>query len=224
MLGSVEEIAGYLLQRTWTLVRFDSPCLFTAENPVVHINPRGDTAGFGVLPAERMYMPVSPTHALVLSHPWTSWPERCVNGTVELARRLNWAMLNYPTNEHLLMHPDVAAHPLPTVGTLAAAPDLWWPWGEDPESEPPRSCRSRRGRSGPTRIGCLVGLDPPARARLIRGRRIGAVHAVAARQRCLHQQPEQRAANQNRPRRGRRPSSQRHGSYKRTRAGVLRPA
>ncbi len=137
MLSSVTDIAGYLAQRTWTLARFDEPCLFAGEEPVLLINPSGETGGFGVVTAERIYMPVSPTTALLLSHPWTSWPERRVHGTRELAQRLNWAMLNYSTNEHLLMRPDVVAHPLPGVVTLAQARDAWWPWGEDPKSAPP---------------------------------------------------------------------------------------
>ena len=39
MFSSVQEIAEVIYKRTWTLVRFDSPCLFTGEHPFVHINP-----------------------------------------------------------------------------------------------------------------------------------------------------------------------------------------
>ena len=89
ILAPVDEVAGYLSARTWTLVRFAKPCLLTAENPVVHITPRDDSSGYGVATAERMYMAVSPTRGLVLSHPWSSWPEAIVDGTEALAERLN---------------------------------------------------------------------------------------------------------------------------------------
>jgi hypothetical protein len=83
-LSSVLEIAELLAKRTWTLVTFQLPCLLTAENPVVHINPSGDSMGYGVVTAERLYMPVSPTSGLLLSHPWTDWPEALLSGRVIL--------------------------------------------------------------------------------------------------------------------------------------------
>jgi hypothetical protein len=35
-------------------------------------DPSGESTGYGVPTAEQLYMPVSTTHALVMSHPWTS--------------------------------------------------------------------------------------------------------------------------------------------------------
>jgi len=105
LLAPIADVADLLLVRTWTLVVFQTPCLFTGEHPVVHINPRGESHGYGVMTAERLYMPVSTTTALVLSHPWAGWPESVVRGTEELARRLNWAMLTHPSNGELLLHP-----------------------------------------------------------------------------------------------------------------------
>ena len=135
MLATIAPIAERLLMRTWTLVTFPEPCLFTGEHPVVHITPYADSMGYGVATAERLYMPVSTTTALVLSHPWAGWPEAVVHGTEELARRLNWAMLSHPSNRELLLHPDVAQHPLPSLTELAK--DTHWPWGPDPASAPP---------------------------------------------------------------------------------------
>ena len=132
MLSSVQEIAEIIDMRTWTPARFDSPCLFTGEHPFVHINPSGDSLGFGVATAEQLYLPTSPTQALVLSHPWTSSPDGRVDGTIELATRLNWAMLSHPSNQELLLHLDVPSHPLPSP-TLLARNDVW-PWGADPEA------------------------------------------------------------------------------------------
>jgi hypothetical protein len=135
MLATIAPIAEMLLMRTWTLVIFPEPCLFTGEHPVVHINPSGDSLGYGVATAERLYMPVSTTTALVLSHPWAGWSEAVVWGTEELARRLNWAMLTHPANRELLLHPDIKQHPLPSPTELAK--DAHWPWGPDPASAPP---------------------------------------------------------------------------------------
>jgi len=135
MLASIAGVAQMLLKRTWTLVIFPEPGLFTGEHPVVHINPDGDSTGYGVATAERLYMPVSTTTALVLSHPWSGWPETVVHGTQELARRLNWALLTQPANRELLLHPDVSQHPLPSPTDLAR--NAHWPWGPDPDSAPP---------------------------------------------------------------------------------------
>ena len=123
------------MKRTWTQVKFPEPCLFSGENPVVLINPSGESTGFGVSTAERIYMPVSPSRALVLSHPWSSW-EGHMPGTTELSQQLNWAMLMYPGNRELLLHPDAASYPLPRPGLLHDAKS-WWPWGEDPETKMP---------------------------------------------------------------------------------------
>lgn len=135
-LSSIADLADMLLaQRTWTLVVFAEPCLFTGENPVVHINPSGEPLGYGVVTAERLYMPVSTTVALVLSRSWAGWPESVVEGTQELAQRLNWAMLTQPSNFELLLDPDVEKHPLPSIAELSE--DAHWPWGSDPDSAAP---------------------------------------------------------------------------------------
>jgi hypothetical protein len=133
-LSPVADIAGLLLKRTWSLVEFDEPCLFTGEHPVVRINPSGDSGGYGVVTAEQLYMPVSTTNALVLSHPWTAWPEARIYGNAQLAQRLNWAMLTQPSNFELLLHPDVEAHPLPSPTVLLRDPH--WPWRPDSDSLP----------------------------------------------------------------------------------------
>jgi len=165
MLSSVDEVAELLHMRTWTLARFASGCLFTGEHPVVEINPSGESTGSGVMTAERIYMPVSATVALVLSHPWTNWPERVVNGTTDLAERLNWAMLSHPSNTELLLDPNVPSHPLPSPALLATG--KWWPWGKDPESEPPVFLDYLPSRpvpkAEPVSAGTLIGDPLPAR-------------------------------------------------------------
>jgi hypothetical protein len=85
--------------------------------------------GYGVATAEQIYLPVSTTHSLVLSTPWAGWPDALVTGTEDLARRLNWAVLSFPTSEELLLHPDIESHPLPGADVLSRADR--WPWPED---------------------------------------------------------------------------------------------
>ena len=135
LLGSITEVAELIAKRTWTLVELDEPCLFTSDYPLVHITPFPDSMGYGVITAERLYLPITPSLALVLSHPWTSWPEARVSGTRLLAERLNWATLVHPNSSELLCHPDVEHHALPGLSVLQSG--KYWPWGADPESEPP---------------------------------------------------------------------------------------
>lgn len=114
------------------LVRFERPCLFSGEHPVVHIV--GATGGYGIATAERFHFPISTDRSLVLSHPWSNWPERAVYGMAELARRLNWATFTHPANRELLMHPEVTNHPLPGIAALDRG-GLRWPWGKDADVE-----------------------------------------------------------------------------------------
>jgi hypothetical protein len=136
LLSSIDEMAELLARRTWTLVSFEEPCLFTGEHPVIHVT--GAEGGYGVVTAEQFHFPVCPSRTLVLSHPWTSWPEGRVNGSRELAERLNWATYVHPANEELLTHPETAAHPLPSLAVLERG-GLDWPWPQDPDALPPPS-------------------------------------------------------------------------------------
>lgn len=133
-LSPIAEIAEVLERRAWTLVRLDEPCLVTSENPVVMINPSGQS-GWGAATAERLYLPLDPSSGLVLSHPWAGWPEATICGGVELARRLNWSQISYPINAEIVLHPDTGAHPLPGAAILAGGGR--WPWPPDPDCEPP---------------------------------------------------------------------------------------
>lgn len=143
-LAGVEKIAELLYLRTWTLVRFDATCLVTGEEPFTFINPHGESWGYGVKTAEQMYLPVSPTRGLLLSHPWTSWPESLIDGTPDLAMRLNWAILSDQTNEAVVTHPDAERHPLPGVSLLSRPRP--WPWPADPESAGPVWLQLASGR------------------------------------------------------------------------------
>lgn len=136
LLSPIDEVAELLARRIWTLISFEEPCLFTGEHPVVHVT--GSGGGYGVVTAEQFHFPVSPSRALLLSHPWTSWPEGRVRGTPALAERLNWATYIHPANEELLVHPEIPEHPLPSLAVLERG-GLSWPWPQDPDALPPPS-------------------------------------------------------------------------------------
>jgi hypothetical protein len=131
LLGGIGEIAEILLKRKWTLITLDEPGFFTGEHPVVHVNARPHDLGYGVATADQLHFPISPTHGLVMSHPWEDWPEGVVAGSRELVERLNWATFTHPSNRQLLLHPDVVEHPLPSPGRLASKG--FWPWAHQPE-------------------------------------------------------------------------------------------
>jgi Protein of unknown function (DUF4238) len=136
LLSPVDEMAELLARRTWTLVAFDKPSLFTGGHPVVHVT--GAEGGYGVVNAEMFHFPVSPERTLLLSHPWSSWPEGTVRGSRRLAEQLNWATLVHPANVEILAHPDVAGHPLPSLATFRKG-SFRWPWPPDPGASPPPS-------------------------------------------------------------------------------------
>jgi hypothetical protein len=89
------------------------------ERPSGHGYEPSGQPGYGVATADQIYLPVSTPHGLVLSNPWAGWPDALVNGTEELARRLNWAVLSHPPSEELVLHPDIHSHPLPGAAVLS---------------------------------------------------------------------------------------------------------
>lgn len=111
MTGPIDEITPLVAARTWTLVTFDQPCLFTSEAPVTLWNADG-WAALGT--ADDIALPVSTTKALVLSWPESGLAEGLLPASEEFAARLNQRTLYWPLSEHLLLSLDVEAHPLPT--------------------------------------------------------------------------------------------------------------
>jgi hypothetical protein len=136
LLAGVDEYADLLMRRTWTLLRFAEPALFTGEHPIVHVP--GASGGFGIVTAERFHFPISTQVALVLSHPWSSWPEDFVVADTSDAARLNWATFTHPANGELMMHPEASGHPMPRPSFLLAF-GIRWPWGTDPDALTPPS-------------------------------------------------------------------------------------
>jgi hypothetical protein len=106
-----------ILDRIWTLVGFEQPCLFTSDEPVTMV--RGTRAA-ALGTADDIALPVSTTNALVLS-----WPDAGLNETVlpageDSAARLNERMLWWPPARGLLVSLDVATHPLSSDLSLAS--------------------------------------------------------------------------------------------------------
>jgi hypothetical protein len=131
LLSGVDQIAEILLKRKWALIALDEPGFFTGEHPVVHVNAERHDLGYGVATADQLHFPVSPSHSLVMSHPWEDWPEGVAVGSRELAERLNWATFTHGANGLLLAHPDISDHPLPSAGLLLRKG--FSPWADRPE-------------------------------------------------------------------------------------------
>jgi hypothetical protein len=92
-------------------------------------SPTDHMYGIGPATADEVRLPISPTHALVLTPPEPgrnpfdrSNREHTYAGTRAAARRLNWGTLTFPPSERLLLSPDVEQHPLPATLTQANGP------------------------------------------------------------------------------------------------------
>jgi hypothetical protein len=118
MLDPIDGGAELLFGRTWTLVRFSEPCLFTSEEPVIF------GGGGGIAMADDIRLVVSPTSALVLSWPGRGLEENVLQGRREDAERINAQTLEWPPSRHLLLAPTVAAHPLPSEFSCEDCADL----------------------------------------------------------------------------------------------------
>jgi hypothetical protein len=115
-VGSIDVAAQSILERTWALVSFERPCLFTSDEPVTMVS---GTRPAALGTADDIALPVSSTKALVLT-----WPDACLNETVlpvgqDFAARLNERMLWWPPAKGLLVSLDVKTHPLPDDLSLA---------------------------------------------------------------------------------------------------------
>jgi hypothetical protein len=80
LFGTVEEIAGLLMPRSWTLVRFRTPSLFTSAHPVIFIYMNPALPAYGVAIADQIYLPVSTTHGLASRPPGRAGPTRSSTG------------------------------------------------------------------------------------------------------------------------------------------------
>jgi hypothetical protein len=109
-VAPVEAVAESILGRTWTLVSFERPCLFTSDEPVTMVSgKRAEAVGT----ADDIALPVSTTKALVLSWPGSGLDETTLVAHDDFAARLNERTLWWPPTRGLLVSLEVASHPLP---------------------------------------------------------------------------------------------------------------
>lgn len=110
-MGSIDEVTELLLQRTWTLVSFEEPCLFTSDEPVTMVSGKRMAA---VGTADDIALPVSTTKALVLSWRDSGLGETLLQAGDDFAARLNERTLWWPPARSLLVSLDIQRHPLPS--------------------------------------------------------------------------------------------------------------
>lgn len=112
-----EELTNIFFMMDWQRAVFTTPCLFSVtywREP----DPSGTFYGIGPLTADEVLFPVSPTCAIVLTHPplgtdphSVGLRDRSLTPTTAHARHINWATLEW--NRELLLGPDTPSHPLP---------------------------------------------------------------------------------------------------------------
>lgn len=124
------DLAEPLSRYSWTLVAFDEPGLFASEQPVLLLprEPPPAFRGVGLIDADIIYVPVSPTYALALTQPpylltiHGAAKDKIHYGDRLLAAKLNYRMLTAPRSEHILTSTDTRVHPLPSCAAQAAFP------------------------------------------------------------------------------------------------------
>jgi hypothetical protein len=109
-VGPIETVTEYILARTWTLVSFQRPCLFTGDEPVTMVSGKRMAA---VGTADDIALPVSTTKVLVLSWPDSGLAETVLHKGDDFAARLNERTLWWPPTRSFLVSLDVQSHPLP---------------------------------------------------------------------------------------------------------------
>jgi hypothetical protein len=122
-----EQMTNIFYMMDWALITFEEHWLFTGPEPLNYWRrPTGipDFRGIGPVTADEVQIPISPTSALVLTHPprrtdpaTVGDRDRVLQGDHAAARRINWVTLLW--NDVLLMPPDATEHPLPATQAQA---------------------------------------------------------------------------------------------------------
>lgn len=115
---ALEEMTAIFFQMSWKLLRFAEPCLFTSDHPVRYWrepSPLDRMGGIGPMTAREVRIPLSPSAALVLTHPFEidEVDDGEHQSDVAVARCLNRDLIQWPASKQWLTSPDVPAHPLP---------------------------------------------------------------------------------------------------------------
>jgi uncharacterized protein DUF4238 len=115
----------------WALITFEEPWLLTGPEPLNYWRrslDAPDMMGIGPITSDEVQLPLSPTAALVLTHPphgtdpnTVGDRDRVIRGGRRAARRINWVTLLW--NDVLLLSPDAEEHPLPVIQSQAEAAD-----------------------------------------------------------------------------------------------------
>lgn len=116
MLSPIEDLAGIFFDFGWQIVRFEKPCLLTAEEPISYWRPPSPGLvgrGIGPLTSDEVRLPIAPTVALVLTHPRLGFRDRIGTGSQKAAARLNFLTWNFRPGQPLVLCPDIEGHPLP---------------------------------------------------------------------------------------------------------------
>jgi Protein of unknown function (DUF4238) len=116
MLSPIKDLAGIFFDFAWQIVRFEEPCLLTAEEPISYWRPPSlglMGRGIGPLTSDEVRLPLLPNVALVLTHPRLGLPDRTGSGSQKAAARLNFLTWNFRPRQPLVLCPDVEHHPLP---------------------------------------------------------------------------------------------------------------
>lgn len=114
-VGPIDVETSLLLGRTWTLVIFERPCLFTSDEPVTMVSGKRAAA---VGTADDIALPVSTTKVLVLSWPDSGLAEAVLPAGDDFAARVNDRALWWPPARALLVSLEVGSHPLPDYTSL----------------------------------------------------------------------------------------------------------
>lgn len=122
-LQAIPELSYVLADMTWHLVDLPEPWLLTSEHPVTYWrpwSPADQFMGIGPMTSDEVRFPVSPSVALVLTHPkFMDEPGRG-RGVRETAERLNFWTVYFEAKRPIVLNPDLT-HVLPT-GSLEAPP------------------------------------------------------------------------------------------------------
>jgi hypothetical protein len=117
-LSSLRDLAGIFFEFAWHTVQFDEPCLFSSEEPLSYWRaPNEGFVGRGIGPAtsDEIRLPLSPTVALVLTHPRFELPHRAGRGGARAAAWINYWTWAFRSDCTLVLCPDISRHPLPTA-------------------------------------------------------------------------------------------------------------
>ncbi len=122
-LKGVPELSYVLADMTWHLVDLPEPWLLTCEHPVTYWrpwSPADQFMGIGPMTSDEVRFPVSPSVALVLTHPRFMDKPRRGRGVRETAERLNFWTVFFEAKRPIVLNPNLK-HVLPT-GSLQALP------------------------------------------------------------------------------------------------------